>query len=55
MTTSATPSGALRPRPRRPLVVVSNREPYLHSYDKDGSITWAPTTGGVAVALDALM
>lgn len=55
MTTSATPSGALRARPRRPLVVVSNREPYLHSYDKDGSITWAPTTGGVAVALDALM
>ena len=55
MTTSATPSGSLRARPRRPLVVVSNREPYLHSYDKDGSITWAPTTGGVAVALDALM
>jgi trehalose 6-phosphate synthase len=39
----------------RPLIVVSNREPYLHSYDKGGRITVAPATGGVAVALDALM
>ncbi|MCY3844803.1 MAG: trehalose-6-phosphate synthase, partial [Acidobacteria bacterium] len=39
----------------RPLVVVSNREPYQHSRTPDGRITWAPTTGGVAVALDALM
>ena len=38
-----------------PLVVVSNREPYQHSKQPDGSIGWAPTTGGVAVALDALM
>jgi len=36
-------------------VVVSNREPYQHSHAPDGRITWAPTTGGVAVALDALM
>ena len=35
--------------------MVSNREPYQHSYDTDGSVRWAPTTGGVAVALDALM
>ncbi len=34
---------------------MSNREPYLHAYAEDGSISWAPTTGGVAVALDALM
>ena len=39
----------------RPLVVVSNREPYLHSRDGDGQITASPATGGVAVALDALM
>ena len=41
--------------PRRPLVVVSNREPYQHTRARDGSIQWSPTTGGVAVALDALM
>jgi trehalose-6-phosphate synthase/Kef-type K+ transport system membrane component KefB len=40
---------------RRPLIVVSNREPYLHNYDEQGHITVAPATGGVAVALDALM
>jgi len=40
---------------RRPLIVVSNREPYLHNYDEQGQITVAPATGGVAVALDALM
>ncbi len=39
----------------RPLVVVSNREPYIHSRAEDGSVAWSPTTGGVAVALDALM
>tara|TARA_B100000029_G_C17587214_1_gene961494 strand:+ start:535 stop:2079 length:1545 start_codon:yes stop_codon:yes gene_type:complete len=42
-------------RPRRPLVVVSNREPYQHTYDQEQKIQWSPTTGGVAVALDALM
>ena len=42
-------------RPSRPLAVVSNREPYLHSRAADGSLTWEPTTGGVSVALDALM
>ncbi len=42
-------------RPRRPLVVVSNREPYQHTYDQEHKIQWSPTTGGVAVALDALM
>jgi len=41
--------------PRRPLVVVSNREPYQHDHARDGSIQWSPTTGGVAIALDALM
>jgi trehalose 6-phosphate synthase len=39
----------------RPLVVVSNREPYLHSRGEDGRIEVKPATGGVAVALDALM
>jgi trehalose 6-phosphate synthase len=39
----------------RPLVVVSNREPYLHQTQPDGLITATPATGGVAVALDALM
>ena len=42
-------------RPDRPLVVVSNREPYQHTHAPDGSIAWSPTTGGVAIALDALM
>ena len=42
-------------RTRRPLLVVSNREPYLHSRREDGSVTWTTATGGVAVALDALM
>ena len=42
-------------RPSRPLAVVSNREPYLHSLAADGTVTWSPTTGGVSVALDALM
>jgi trehalose 6-phosphate synthase len=39
----------------RPLIVVSNREPYLHNFDPDGRVACAPATGGVAVALDALM
>lgn len=46
---------AQRPQSRRPLVVVSNREPYLHQYRENGEIAWVSTTGGVAVALDALM
>ena len=37
------------------LIVVSNREPYLHQTAEDGSINAISTTGGVAVALDALM
>ena len=41
--------------PTRPLMVVSNREPYLHKRRSDGSIVAMPTAGGVAVALDALM
>jgi trehalose-6-phosphate synthase len=39
----------------RPLIVVSNRQPYQHERRADGSISVAPTTGGVSVALDALM
>ena len=39
----------------RPLIVVSNREPYLHTRDEDGRIAVRAATGGVAVALDALM
>ena len=37
------------------LIVVSNREPYLHERAADGSIVARPTPGGVAVALDSLM
>ena len=39
----------------KPLVVVSNREPFQHHRNNDGGLEWSPTTGGVAVALDALM
>jgi len=39
----------------RPLIVASNREPYLHNYGDAGEITHSHATGGVAVALDALM
>jgi trehalose-6-phosphate synthase/Kef-type K+ transport system membrane component KefB len=48
-------AGELDPQPPRPLVVVSNREPYLHSQKADGTVVATPATGGVAVALDALM
>ncbi|MFN7984603.1 MAG: trehalose-6-phosphate synthase [Vicinamibacterales bacterium] len=41
--------------PSRPLFVVSNREPYLHQLGEGGQITVSAATGGVAVALDALM
>jgi trehalose 6-phosphate synthase len=37
------------------LVVVSNREPWIHERQPDGSIQARATPGGVAVALDALM
>ena len=39
----------------RPLVVVSNREPYLHQLDDQGRTQVTSATGGVAVALDAVM
>jgi hypothetical protein len=45
-------AGDLEALAPRPLMVVPNREPYIHSYDKQ-SITYASATGGVAVALDA--
>jgi trehalose 6-phosphate synthase len=48
-------AGEQEARSRRPLLVVSNREPYLHVRRDDGSVTWTSATGGVAVALDALM
>jgi alpha,alpha-trehalose-phosphate synthase [UDP-forming] len=37
------------------LVVVSNREPWTHEFKPDGSIAVKHSTGGVSVALDALM
>jgi len=55
MATFPPPADVSGTRSHRPLVVVSNREPYQHSYDMNGSVRWSPTTGGVAVALDALM
>ena len=48
-------AGEIETTTRRPLIVVSNREPYLHNYEKQGGIVVSPATGGVAVALDALM
>ena len=48
-------AGEIDEKAPRPLIVVSNREPYLHNYDARGGITCTPATGGVAVALDALM
>jgi len=48
-------SGEIDAGAPRPLIVVSNREPYLHAYDRDGRVTVSAATGGVAVALDALM
>jgi trehalose-6-phosphate synthase/Kef-type K+ transport system membrane component KefB len=48
-------AGELDATAPRPLVVVSNREPYLHNQNGNGSIVATPATGGVAVALDALM
>ncbi|MGE0446445.1 MAG: trehalose-6-phosphate synthase [Vicinamibacterales bacterium] len=48
-------AGELEGGAPRPLIVVSNREPYLHSRADDGRITATHATGGVAVALDALM
>jgi trehalose 6-phosphate synthase len=48
-------AGEREARSRRPLLVVSNREPYLHVRREDGTVTWTSATGGVAVALDALM
>lgn len=48
-------AGELDAVPRGPLVVVSNREPYLHAWNGNGYVTCTRTTGGVAVALDALM
>jgi trehalose 6-phosphate synthase len=48
-------AGDLDPHVPRPLMVVSNREPYLHSQTEDGRIVVKAATGGVAVALDALM
>jgi alpha,alpha-trehalose-phosphate synthase [UDP-forming] len=37
------------------LVVVSNREPWIHDFAADGSIVVKHSPGGVSVALDALM
>ena len=48
-------AGELGPGAPRPLIVASNREPYLHNYDKNGDINCSSAPGGVAVALDALM
>ena len=48
-------AGELDARTPRPLVVVSNREPYIHNRAEDGRIAVSAATGGVAVALDALM
>ncbi len=48
-------AGEIEATTTRPLLVVSNREPYLHNFGGDGQIRVTTATGGVAVALDALM
>ena len=48
-------AGARQALVPRPLLVVSNREPYLHMAQDDDTIRVVPATGGVAVALDSLM
>jgi trehalose-6-phosphate synthase/Kef-type K+ transport system membrane component KefB len=48
-------AGEIETQAPRPLMVVSNREPYLHSHDAEGRTQVKSATGGVAVALDALM
>ncbi len=48
-------AGEIDTRGPRPLLVASNREPYLHNRGADGQISCSSATGGVAVALDALM
>jgi trehalose 6-phosphate synthase len=48
-------AGEIEATAKRPLLVVSNRETYLHNYDEQGGIRVTAATGGVAVALDALM
>ncbi len=48
-------AGEIEGTSARPLVVVSNREPFVHNFDDSGAIRVTHTTGGVAVALDALM
>ncbi len=48
-------SGEIDAGAPRPLIVVSNREPYLHGRDREGHVTVSHAAGGVAIALDALM
>lgn len=36
-------------------VIVSNREPYLHTYNKNSKAVCKPSIGGVSVAFDAIM
>lgn len=36
-------------------VVVSNREPYIHTFSKEGKITWHSPTSGLTQALDPVM
>lgn len=48
-------SGGSADGSRPSLFVVSNREPFIHTHQPDGSVKWTSTAGGVAVALDALM
>jgi trehalose-6-phosphate synthase/Kef-type K+ transport system membrane component KefB len=48
-------AGARQALVPRPLLVLSNREPYLHMAQDDGTARVVPATGGVAVALDSLM
>ena len=48
-------TGEIDATSRRPLIVVSNREPYAHRFDSDGRVRVTASPGGVAVALDALM
>lgn len=48
-------AGEIEAHSTRPLLVVSNREPYIHDFDDEGRVVCRAATGGVAIALDALM
>ncbi|MEW6201817.1 MAG: trehalose-6-phosphate synthase, partial [bacterium] len=39
----------------RNLIIVTNREPYIHTYNEDGDISCSIPAGGVTAAMDPIM